>query len=605
MTTTVSTARVARRTRGTRRGWMWVALLAAVAIGFLAYQRYRASATTAAPVPTTTAVTRGDLSATVPATGNLEPVAQVDLNFTSGGTVKEVLVRPGDSVTAGQPLVRLETRDLELAITTAQASLESAKLKLEQARQGAAEADIATAQSKVDSAKAALDGLYAGPTPATLADAQARIVASQAQLTKARQGSATAADIQDAQARIATAQANLDRVKAGATDQILFNAQQKVEQTKNALWAAQSSRDSICGRTKDPDNDSTCQNARAQVNQQEANVQIAQNDLAALQAGPTSTDVTVAEQTLRQAQESLQKLYTVNPNDITVAEQNVAQAQAALQKLKEGPTAANVAQAEANVAQVQAALDALLKGPDTLAVQVAQTSVTHAEAQLKQAQYKLEQATLAAPIAGTVAAVNATAGASIGASSNPVRIADLSRLQIKTQVSELDRARLQVGQTVQVKLEALSGKTLAGKVVEISPTGASSNGVVNYATTVELTGADASAAAGMTATLSIVTASKQGVLIVPNAAIRTVGNRKLVSVLRDDDTVNVPVTTGLTDGSRTEVTAADLKEGDLVVTSAGAATTTATTPTGGPGGAGGLNILGGASGRPAGAPAGR
>ena len=598
-TVTMPGARIARKSvKG--RGWLWLMILAVAAVGgYLVYQRYQPQAA-AATTPTTVRVTKGDIASTVTATGNLEPVSQVDLNLTSGGVVKAVLVKAGDAVQAGQPLLQLQTTDLELAVTTAQANLDSAKLKLEQAKQGATEEDIAAAQAKVDSAKAALNALYAGPTQAELADAQARLVSTQAQLTKARQGSATTGDLAAAQASITSAQANLDKVKAGATEQALANAQQKVEQAKNALWAAQSNRDSVCGRAKNPDEDSSCQGARAQVNQQEANVQMAQNDLAALQAGPTQTDVAQAQASVTQAQANLQKLTTVNANDVTVAQQNVNQAQAALDKLREGPTEAEVAQAQANVTQAQASLDALTKGPDSLTVQMAEAAVKQAEAQAQQAQYKLQQATLTAPFAGVVTAVNTTVGATAGTSGAPVQVADLSTLQIKTQVSELDRAKLKVGQAVKISLEALSGKTLAGEIAAISPTGTSSNGVVNYSVIVKVTQPDPSAAPGMTATLNIVVESKQGVLRVANRAVQTVNGQKVVNVLRDGQTVAVPVQTGVTDSSMTEVSSPDLKEGDLVVVNGtSTAGTTTSTNQGGPG-MNVIGVMGGAGGPPPG-----
>src|SRR5262249_1736850 len=156
--------------------------------------------------------------------------------------VTEVLAKEGDVVKAGQPLVKLQDDDLQLAVQSDQASLKSAQLKLEQAKQGPKDTDITAAQAKVDSAKAALQALYTGPTHA---------------------------DVADAQSRITSAQASLNKAKAGPTQQDIANAQQKIEQAKNSLWGAQSNRDAICGRVKDGDNDPSCQGARAQVNQQE------------------------------------------------------------------------------------------------------------------------------------------------------------------------------------------------------------------------------------------------------------------------------------------------------------------------------------------------
>ncbi|MFN8474173.1 MAG: efflux RND transporter periplasmic adaptor subunit [Anaerolineae bacterium] len=497
------------------RGWVTpIVILVVVAIAiFFGYQRIQSARAAATAGVQTAQVSRGNLVATVNAAGNLAPVASVNLNVSSGGIVQDVLVSQGDKVKKGQPLLRMQAQDLVLGVASAEAALRSAQIKLDQAKQGAKDTDFTSAQAKVDQAKASVSKLYAPPT---------------------------AADLADAQARITSAQANLDKVKAGATQQDIATAQQKVEQAKNALWGAQASRDAICGRAKHPDDDPSCQSNRAQVNQQEANVQIAQNNLDALLAGP-------------------------NANDVTTAEQQVAQAQAALQKLRQGPTAADVASAQAGVTQAQAALDALTAGPDELSVKVAQAAVDQAQVALDQAKYKLDQATLAAPFDGVVTAVNVVPGQTISGSTNPLTFADLTSLQVTTNVSELDRSRLKVGQEVDMTLDAVPGLTLKGTVASISPTGVLQQGVVNYPVTINLKNPDPAVAAGMTANMNIIVDSKDDVLLVPNRAIRTQGRQRLITVMVEGQQISLPVETGMTDGSNTEISAQGLKEGDQVV----------------------------------------
>ncbi|MFN8484895.1 MAG: efflux RND transporter periplasmic adaptor subunit [Anaerolineae bacterium] len=530
-----------RRVKKNRwRGWVTpIVILTVVAIAvFFGYQRIQSARAAATAGVQTSQVTRGNLVATVNAAGNLAPAQQVNLNLSSGGIVQDVLVAQGDKIKKGQPLLRMQAQDLILGVQSANAALRSAQIKLEQARQGAKDTDFTSAQAKVDQAKASVNKLYAGPT---------------------------AADLADTQARITQAQANLDKVRAGATQQDIASAQQKVEQAKNALWGAQANRDAICGRTKNPDADPSCQSNRAQVGQAEANVQIAQNSLDALLAGP-------------------------NVNDVTSAEQQVAQAQAALQKLRQGPTTADVASAQAGVTQAQAALDALAAGPDELAVKVAQTAVDQAQVALDQAKYKLDQATLTAPFDGVVTAVNVVPGQSISGSTNPVTFADLSSLQVTTNVSELDRSRLKVGQDVEMTLDAVPGVTLKGKVASISPAGVLQQGVVNYPVTINLSNPDPAVAAGMTANMNIIVDSKDNVLLVPNRAIRTQGRQRLITVMVEGQQISLPVEAGMTDGTNTEVSGEGLKEGDQVVLQS----TTSRNPFGG----GGPNILGGGPGGP-------
>ncbi len=518
---TTSLPAVGRLKKTNNRRWLVMALvvIGAAVLAFFGYRQYTSRQAAAVSVPTAS-VTRTNLVATVNAAGNLQPNSQVNLNFQAGGTVTDVKVKEGDVVKQGQALVQLDNTDAKLAVDSAKANVQSAQLKLQQAQQGPKDTDIAQAQAKVDQAQASVNKLY--------------------QTT-------TAADIASAQAQVTSAQANLDKVKAGASDTDIANAKQKVEQAKNALWGAQSNRDAMCGRTKDPDNDPTCQNNRAQVNQQEASVQMAQNDLDKLLQG-------------------------ANPNDVTVAEQQVAQAQASLAKLRQGPTAADVANAKAGVTSAQANLQAVKAGSDDLTVQQAQAAVDQANVAVQQAQLKLDQTTLTAPFDGVVTAVTATKGQIIGASANPVQLSDLSTLKVVSNVSELDRSKLKAGQSVQMTFDALPNVTATGKVDSISPAGTLSQGVVNYPVTITLAHPDPAIQPGMTANLNVIVDQKDNALVVPNRAIRSQGQQKVVTVMHEGQQITIPVQVGMTDGTNTEITSNDLREGDQVVISATAGT---------------------------------
>jgi hypothetical protein len=68
---------------------------------------------------------------------------------------------------------------------------------------------------------------------------------------------------------------------------------------------------------------------------------------------------------------------------------------------------------------------------------------------------------------------------------------------------------------------------------------------------------------GMGASLKIQTVEKNGVLLVPNRALKSVGTRKAVRIVAPGDPRDVIVETGVTDGNETEIVSG-LNEGDLV-----------------------------------------
>lgn len=137
--------------------WILIGVGAVVLIvgGFLLWRR--AAVQGQSEAAQTAVVERGTLRVTVTASGNLEPAAEVALTFDVPGRVAEVLVDIGDEVRAGQPLVRLETADLERAVAQAELNLRQAELRLERLREPADEAEIRQAQHAVDQAAAALE----------------------------------------------------------------------------------------------------------------------------------------------------------------------------------------------------------------------------------------------------------------------------------------------------------------------------------------------------------------------------------------------------------------------------------------------------------------
>ncbi len=116
-----------------RRSWpiVLVALvLAAAAVMVLAARSNGASAD---PQYRTEPVTQGRLTVKVSATGNLQPINEVDVGSEVSGLVEAVLVDDNDHVKAGQVLARLDTSKLQDQVINARAALASAEARVLQA----------------------------------------------------------------------------------------------------------------------------------------------------------------------------------------------------------------------------------------------------------------------------------------------------------------------------------------------------------------------------------------------------------------------------------------------------------------------------------------
>jgi macrolide-specific efflux system membrane fusion protein len=178
---------------------------------------------------------------------------------------------------------------------------------------------------------------------------------------------------------------------------------------------------------------------------------------------------------------------------------------------------------------------------------------------------QINYAVLKAPIDGVVTAVNIAKG--LDSTGTAISISS-SAYEVTADVVETDISSMTVGQDATIAVDAI-GASIAGKVTSIAPVSSTSSGstsVVSYPVTVSLTGAPTTLRAGMTADITIVTASATNVLTIPAAALRGTAGDYRVQVMGADGTPTVkPVTVGLVTSTTAEIKSG-LAEGDTVIT---------------------------------------
>lgn len=109
----------------------------------------------AVPVDVAT-VSLGNISQTIPVTGSLAALQDIQLSVKQTGRVTNVTVREGDAVRAGQVIIQQDTSDLEANVRQAQATLASDEVKVSQAIT-AYQIQVTQAKQNVINAQAALD----------------------------------------------------------------------------------------------------------------------------------------------------------------------------------------------------------------------------------------------------------------------------------------------------------------------------------------------------------------------------------------------------------------------------------------------------------------
>jgi HlyD family secretion protein len=156
----------------------------------------------------------------------------ISVGSRTGGRVKEVLVREGDRAAAGQPLLTLETGDLEAQRLQAQAQLEQAQANLEKLEKGSRPEEIEEARAKAQTAVAAFEEAKHGARSEEIQGANARLIALQVAVDKAKLDADRAHRL-IASGAISQAEAdNADTALQGATAQ-RDNAKQSLDELEN------------------------------------------------------------------------------------------------------------------------------------------------------------------------------------------------------------------------------------------------------------------------------------------------------------------------------------------------------------------------------------
>ena len=233
---------------------------------------------------------------------------------------------------------------------------------------------------------------------------------------------------------------------------------------------------------------------------------------------------------------------------------------------------ATLALNQAKLTQAQATLDTLTKnnGVDPIELANDENAVTSAQLALDKAKATLEGATLKAPFDGTILTVAGQAGDNVDTGAF-ITIADLAHPQIQFSIDETDMDKAAVGEKATIVFDALPDQTFTGKVTRINPALESSGGYNVVTGLIQMDPVDEASAAnlrkGLTATVQLVQASAENVLLIPVQALHDLGDGTYsVFVVGSDGQPKMRVVEiGLQDAASVEIKSG-LNAGDVVST---------------------------------------
>jgi len=496
--------------------WRHVALLTVAGAAFLAGCQSDTSDYSEALYSTAT-VTRGTIADVVVMSG---PVVALDSRWLSmgmaGGRVVELLVNQGQSVEAGQVLLRLDASDLERKLRETQADLEVAQAALDEAQREAGEIELAEAE-------------------ADLASAEAQLASAEVELALAQQLGIVHLQeaVDDAEVALQVARDQLRLTELGANQSAIRSLEYDLAFYQRTL------------RDLPPDDA-----RRLQAVERLAEVQ---RDLDSSRAS--------REEALKAAREQVEK----QEIELAKARTSLARAQSGEEDPTNAPLLARQ-QAAANFEQASRKLDALKVGVDSEAVRAAKTAYEAALAEVEGARAAVDAASLRAPFEGIILARFVQLNQQVQPTDSLFFLADLDDLRVQAQANEVDIPKLAVGQSVRITFDAYPGELYSGTVLSLPPRGQSQGGVSYYQVETSLEGEGADVRLGMWANARAIIGERRGVLTVPTAALVYLSPDDIMVRVRGDDgkTREQRVKIGLNDGIVAEVLSG-LNEGQTVL----------------------------------------
>ena len=197
------------------------------------------------------------------------------------------------------------------------------------------------------------------------------------------------------------------------------------------------------------------------------------------------------------------------------------------------------------------------------------------QAAVERAEEELANATLRAPIHGTVLTRDVEVGSAVssilnlGANATLVMtLGDIGQVFVRGKVDEADIGVVRLQQPARITTESFPGKVFTGRVTQISPIGVDKDNVITFEVEVSIDNSDHSLKANMTANAEIILEEHADTLHIPEAAI-TYDAQRVATVQVPDPSApggrrTVPVTVGISNGTRTEILSG-LQAGDRVV----------------------------------------
>jgi len=508
--------------------------------GWFGYSQYQKSQLP--PVYDTVKVERGTLLQTVDATGQIESAQDLSLKFEIPGMLSSLRVKEGDSVRVGQLLANLRLTELNTAIAQAQANLNKQLA-------GSTPEYISQLQSNLDKAKN--DLMQAKGNGNSVEESKLvqnvydNLVAILQSVQVVLSTSLTSADNIlgiDNNLANATFVSNLG-VNSTMETSYLNPAKTQYHLAKQAKNIFDLSANAITKNSLHTEIDQTAEKGEAAMLVMKDCLFYVSGVLDTTPPGGSLTQAAldIMKTNIQTARTTLSTKYATivdQIHDVITARNTYYSYQTLVEKAQAALADAANPPREVDVASYRAALD--------------QTIASR------------EKASIKAPIDGIITQVNIKVGESVNGSEIAFKLLS-PHYEIKVDVSETDIAKVQLGDSVAITLDAFSDDVkFSGKVINIDPGATIIQDVVYYKVKISLNDSDKPVKPGMTANVIIKTDTRENALLIPSRAVRTNGI-KSVNILENNLEKKVEIKLGIKGNDGKVEVLEGLNEGQLVI----------------------------------------
>ena len=225
-------------------------------------------------------------------------------------------------------------------------------------------------------------------------------------------------------------------------------------------------------------------------------------------------------------------------------------------------------------------------------VEADRNNLESARALMGQAEVNRAYATIVAPIDGIIISRNVDVGQTVAASFQAptlfVIAPDLRHMQVDTNVGEADVGKLTSGMSAIFTVDAYPGRLFTGRLRQIRNAAQTIQNIVTYDAVISVENPNLLLKPGMTANVTFITVQKDNVVRLRNAGLRfqpdpqlltrlgvkdtapeysqPVPSHRTIWILRNGQPVPVAVSTGISDGTWTELVSGDVQPEDALIT---------------------------------------